>query len=84
MGWFLYDTASVMKKLKLKLFSYKNVSQTASKILITHCSFTDHLKHNIVNETICRIPSANSRQMLAHRLESFSSARLIFEAFRIY
>ena len=54
MDWFLYDTASVMKKLKLKLFSYKNVSQIASKIFATHCSFTDHLKHNIVNETICK------------------------------
>ena len=84
MDWFLYDTASVMKKLKLKLFSYKNVSQIASKIFATHCSFTDHLKHNIVNETICRMPSANSGQLLAHRLESFSSARLIFEAFSIY
>ena len=44
----------------LQLFSYKNVSQIASKIFATQFSFTDHVKRKTVNETTCRIASNNS------------------------
>ena len=36
-------------KLDSHLLSYKNVSQIASRIFITQCLFTDHLKQKVVN-----------------------------------
>ena len=33
--------------------------------------FTDHLNHKTVHKTTCRAPSANPRQLWAHKLKSF-------------
>ena len=45
------------------LTSKKNVSQVVSKNFATQCFFSDHLKHEIVNKTTCRVPSRNPRQL---------------------
>ena len=36
------------------------------KIFATKCLFTDHLQNKTVNQSTCRMPSANPRQSLAH------------------
>ena len=45
----------------LELLSLKNVPKIGSKIFGK--SFTDHLKHKIVNKTTCRMPLVNPRQL---------------------
>ena len=50
-----------LEELKLQLFSYKNASQLACKIFAMKYSFTDHLKHKVVNKTICRMLLTNPR-----------------------
>ena len=57
----LYEMAK--QEFRLQLFSYKNVSNIASKIFAIQPSLFDHLKHKIVNKTTCRMPAANSRQL---------------------
>ena len=52
-----------LQELKVQLFSYKNVSQLASKIVLLQFFFTDHLKYGIVNNTTCRKTSANLYQL---------------------
>ena len=39
----------------------------ASKIFATQCFFSDHLNYKIVNQTNCRTPSANPRQLWAQK-----------------
>ena len=46
-------------------FYYSNVSQIACKIFATQCSFTDRMKHKIVNKTACWMPSAIPCQLKA-------------------
>ena len=54
-----------MVKLRLRLFSYKNLSQVPGKIFTTKSFFTNHLKHKTVNKSTCRMPSVNPRQLCA-------------------
>ena len=44
--------------IKVKIISFKNFLVIAIEIFATQLSFTDHLKHNILNKTTCRMPSA--------------------------
>ena len=44
--------------------------------------FTDHLKQKNVNKTTCRTPSSNPRQLCAHYLKSFPTAKIIFRGFQ--
>ena len=50
----------------LQMLSYKNVSQTACKILATPRFFMGHLRHETVNEITRRTPSGNPYKQCAH------------------
>ena len=69
-------------ELKLRLFSYKNLSQIPCKVFPAKCFFTDHLKQKTLNKTTCRMPSANSRQLFARKFKSFLTAMIIFWGFQ--
>ena len=71
-----------LQELKLRLFSCKNISQIASKTFATQFIFTDHLNHKTVNNTTCRTPSANPRQLWAHQLKNFRTVAIIFRGFQ--
>ena len=47
-------------------FPYKNLSQIPCKDLSRQCSYTDHLKHKIMNKTICIGASASPLHSCAH------------------
>ena len=43
--------------IKLKIFSYKKISQTGRKTFPTMFFFTDHFKHTTGIKTTCTTPS---------------------------
>ena len=59
----------------------KNYSHDYFHVKIsTHCFFTDHLNHKIVNKTTCWSHSANRRQLWT--LSNFRTVAIIFGGFQ--